>query len=537
MTPPTRVLLLGVDAGSAPLVREWADAGVLPTFQRLFAQGLVGDTRSLEGFFVGSTWPSLYTGVTPARHGISSLIQLRVGSYDLFRCYTGEFIKREPFWNHLSRAGRRVAICDVPLSGVSEGLNGIQLVEWGSHDANYGFRTWPPRLARRIRSRFGPHPLSTSCDADHRSPEAFRALTGRLVEGVRRKTALTRFLLDQGGWDFFAQVFTEAHCVGHQAWHLHDPRHPAHEAQVSSVAGDPVREVYTAIDRAIGELLQAAGDDCLVIVLLSHGMCARYGAQFLLPDILVRLGVGVAPSPPLARATPGPASLERLLEAGWRRTPDRLKDWLRPGLEQIRRARHRGDAPPRWSLDPRLSRGFLVDNGLAVGGIRLNLRGREPQGLVSPGAEEQALSRQLGQDLEGIRNLDSGRPMIRRVSRTADLYQGEYLSLLPDLLVAWSEEASIGSATVGSGVGATVRLGSDQVGELVGTNRYCRTGDHRPEGLFVAAGPGIGPGRLSRSVSVMDFAPTLAALLDVEVPSPDGQPIRELLAARAGTGA
>jgi predicted AlkP superfamily phosphohydrolase/phosphomutase len=173
-----------------------------------------------------------------------------------------------------------------------------------------------------------------------------------------------------------------------------------------------------------------------------------------------------------------------------------------------------------------------VDNGLAVGGIRLNLRGREPQGLVSPGAEEQALSRQLAQDLEGIRNLDSGRPMIRRVTRTADLYQGEWLSLLPDLLVAWSEDAPVGSAIVGSGAGATVRLGSERVGELVGTNRYGRTGDHQPEGLFVAAGPGIGPGRLSRTVSVMDFAPTLAALLDVDVPSLDGQPIRELLAAR-----
>jgi predicted AlkP superfamily phosphohydrolase/phosphomutase len=214
-----------------------------------------------------------------------------------------------------------------------------------------------------------------------------------------------------------------------------------------------------------------------------------------------------------------------------------VKDWLRPALAQIRRARDRGDSLPRWSLDPRLSRAFLVDNGLAVGGIRLNLRGREPQGLVSPGAEEQALSRQLAQDLEGIRNLDSGRPMIRQVSRTADLYEGEYLSLLPDLLVAWSEEAPIGSATVGSGARATVRLGSDRVGELVGTNRYGRTGDHRSEGLFVAAGAGIGPGRLSRSVSVMDFAPTLAALLDVEVPSPDGQPIRELLAARPSAGA
>jgi predicted AlkP superfamily phosphohydrolase/phosphomutase len=533
VTAPARVLLIGVDAGSAPLVREWAAAGVLPTFQRLLAHGLVGDTRSLEGFFVGSTWPSFYTGVTPARHGISSLVQLRVGSYDLFRCYTGEFVKREPFWNHLSRAGRRVAICDVPLSGVSEGLNGIQLVEWGSHDANYGFRTWPPRLARRIRSRFGAHPLSASCDADHRSPEAFRALGARLVEGVRTKTTLTRSLLEEGGWDLFAQVFTEAHCVGHQAWHLHDPRHPAHDARVAALAGDPVREVYAAIDRAIDELLRAAGEDCLAVVLLSHGMCARYGAQFLLPDILVRLGLGVAPRPAPAPRPEDAGPLARPLEAGRRHTPAAVKDWLRPGLEHLRHIRNRAEAPPRWSLEPALGRCFLVDNGQAVGGIRLNLRGREPHGLVSPGAEEQALCRRLAQDLEEIRDLDRGRPMVRRVSRTADLYQGEWLGLLPDVLVAWSEETPIGSATVGSGAGATVRLGSDGIGELIGTNRYCRTGDHRPEGLFVAAGPGLGSGRLGRTVSVMDFAPTFAALLGVELPAPDGVPIRELLSAGA----
>jgi predicted AlkP superfamily phosphohydrolase/phosphomutase len=222
-----------------------------------------------------------------------------------------------------------------------------------------------------------------------------------------------------------------------------------------------------------------------------------------------------------------------VLEAGWRRTPAGLKDWLRPGLEHLRGLGNRADAPPRWPLEPALGRCFLVDNGQAVGGIRLNLRGREPRGLVSPGAEEQALCHQLAQDLEEIRDLGSGRPMIRRVSRTADLYRGEWLGLLPDVLVAWSEETPVGSATVGSGAGATVRLGSDRIGELAGTNRYCRTGDHRPEGLFVATGPGLGSGRLARSVSVMDFAPTLAALLGVELPAPDGAPIRELLSAGA----
>src|SRR2546426_7252536 len=187
-----RVLCLGIDAGSRSLIEAWAAAGVLPTFRALMARGLVGDTESVDGFFVGSTWPSFYTGVSPARHGIHSLVQLRPGTYELYRCYTGDFVKREPFWNHLSRAGRRVAICDVPLTGVSKDLNGIQMVEWGSHDANYGFRAWPRSLERDVKARFGVHPQTTSCDVDHRSPEEFVDFTRRLVDGVRKKAALTR---------------------------------------------------------------------------------------------------------------------------------------------------------------------------------------------------------------------------------------------------------------------------------------------------------------------------------------------------------
>jgi predicted AlkP superfamily phosphohydrolase/phosphomutase len=527
---PARILFLGVDAASAPLVEQWARAGVLPAFQALLARGLAGETRSLAGFFVGSTWPSFATGVTPARHGFHSLVQLRPGTYELYRRATGDPVGREPFWVHLSRAGRRVAILDVPLSGPAQGLNGIQIVEWGSHDAAYGFRTWPRSLAPSIRLRFGAHPLGESCDADHRTPEEYRMLAARLVEGVRRKTALTRRLLGRERWDFFAQVFTESHCVGHQGWHLHDARHPAHDPRVTAVTGDPVREVYVAIDAAVGELVRRAGPDCLTVVLLSHGMSHRYGAQFLLRDILIRLGVAVPP-PAAEPGRPGATRrLDTALGWGWRHTPRLAKR----GLEPLR-GRVRGwldeQAAPTLSLDPLRSRCFLVHNGLAVGGIRLNLAGREPRGIVVPGAEEGVLARQLAIDLEAIVDLDTGRPIVRQVLRTADLYRGEYLGHLPDLLVAWSDERPVGSATVGQGAGATLRLGSGAIGTVEGANRYCRTGDHRPEGLFVAVGPGVRPGRLAGAVSVMDFAPTFARLLDAELPDVDGRPIPELLAA------
>jgi predicted AlkP superfamily phosphohydrolase/phosphomutase len=115
------------------------------------------------------------------------------------------------------------------------------------------------------------------------------------------------------------------------------------------------------------------------------------------------------------------------------------------------------------------------------------------------------------------------------VLRTDDLYRGAYRQHLPDLLVEWSDHRPLGSATVGRGQGATVRLTSGRIGTLEGTNRYCRSGDHRREGLFVAVGPGLDPGRMTEAVSIMDFAPTVARLLGVELPAAAGWPISRLL--------
>ncbi len=529
---PTRVLFLEMDAGDKLLVRRWAAEGVLPNFARLFERGLSGDTMSLDGLFVGSIWPSFYTAVNPARHGVHSLVQLRPGSYEFFRCTTAENLKREPFWNVLSRAGKRVAILDVPLSGISEDINGIQSVEWGSHDANYGFRAWPPSFEADVRKRFGLHPFTESCNAIGRTPADFARFRDRLIEGVRAKSALTRHYLRSGGWDFFAQVFTESHCVGHQCWHLHDDTYPGHDARVAEQLGDPMRDVYIAIDQAIGEVIAEAGPETIVIVLCGHRMSHKRGAQFLLPEILAGLGVAVlseAPSP--ARAS----TLDSVLTWAWQQIPGALKNRLRTTRNRVRdwldgRFSDTVSALSVSRLNAARSHCFLMDAGFPVSGLRLNLAGREPAGLLQPGNEADTFCEQLGQDLLALENADTGARMIKSVKRTRDLYAGEYLDLLPDLLVEWSDDVMLGSAACGNPAGSHLRIRSDKLGVVEGTIQYCRTGDHRPEGVFVACGPGIAPGTLARTVSIMDFAPTFAALLDVKLDDVDGKPIAELLA-------
>jgi predicted AlkP superfamily phosphohydrolase/phosphomutase len=521
---PTKVFVLGIDAANPALLKQWAADGALPNLRALMARGLVGNVRGLDGFFVGSTWPSFYTGVSPARHGFYYQVQLKAGTYDFYRPETEGLVKSDPFWRGLSGAGRRVAILDVPLAPLDPSVNGVQVVEWGSHDAVYGFHTAPASLAETVQSRFGAYPLGTHCDGVRRTADDYSVFIDALVKGVRTKAELTRYFLGQAGWDFFMQVFTESHCAGHQCWHLHDVAHPAHDPAIVAAMGDPLHKIYRAIDAAIGALVNGAGDG-LVMVLTAHGMDYWYGAQFLLKEILFRLGVACPP----AGARAGRGALARATAAakwGWRRLPSSVRHRLDPLRER------RGGGSPTIGVDPASSYCFPLNNGLAVGGIRLNLMGREPAGIVAPGAPAAAFCQELAENLLAIVDERTNKPLIRRVLLTAELYAGDRLDHLPDLLVEWNDAIPTGSTSIGQGDNAIVRARAPKIGRVEGANHYGRTGEHRPQGLFIAAGPGIRGGVLDRAVSIFDFAPTFGKLLGVDLQDGDGRAIEELIMRR-----
>lgn len=523
----TRLLLIGIDGANPDLLLKWCAAGDLPHLSALFERGQWTKTWGLEGFFIGSTWPSIYTGTGPARHGFHYQYQLRPGTYEFHRPEEHGLIHGEPFWRVLSDAGHRVAILDVPLSPLENDLDGMQIVEWGGHDRVYGFQAHPPQIEDVVRSHFGPHPVGTPCDAVDRSTDDYRSFVDRLVEGVGRKAEMSCGYLREGGWDCFMQVFSESHCVGHQCWHLHDPTHPAYDASVASAVGDPIRRVYQAIDSAIGEMVQEAGD-CMTFVFSSHGMSHWYGAQFLLREILFQLEAARPPEPPAQvrdlrfLALQGATQAWHLLPRPVREALGGLRRRFGPGMDEL-------PARPTPGVDLQQSRCFPLSNGLALGGIRLNLAGREPHGLLTPGAEAEAFCRTLAADLTAIIDERTGAPLIRRVLRVSDLYQGPHLDGLPDLVVDYDDSVATGSTGVGSGLGAQVRLHSPKFGLIEGANSFGRTGEHRPEGLLLAAGPGLGQHALTQPVSVLDLAPTWTRALGVRLANAEGRPIPGLI--------
>jgi len=491
---PTRVLFVGLDAMDPEISRDLVARGRLPTLAALLDTSAWADTRNPVGLFIGGVWPSFSTGCSPARHGFHCFLQLIPGTYEVAR-FDQRDVRLPPFWQTLSEGGLRCAVVDVPITPITGGPADVHITDWGTHDRMLPFDASPSGLVSDVRQKFGDHAVSGKCD-DYAARGAYGQLRDDLLAGVEDKSRLSEQLLLQGNWDLFVTAFGESHCAGHQFWRVHDRSHPAHDKELAAHLGDPVEDVYAALDAGLSRLLSCVDDDTVVFVLLSHGMGPHYDGDHLFAEVLRRIEDGDArPSRAVA------------LREGLRRYGRRARRW---GSANVRSELTSVDGSRRF---------FRVPNNDAFSGVRINLVGREPAGRVHPGAELEALVEQLREDLLALTNTATGHPVVTEVIRTSEVYSGEALDVLPDLLVGWSREAPV------------LEVSSPKTGIVTKHPGAMRSGDHLPDGLILARGPSINSGPLGHRVSVTDLAPTIAAVLGTSLPDVDGQSVPSLTGA------
>jgi predicted AlkP superfamily phosphohydrolase/phosphomutase len=515
-----RLLLIGLDAVDSALARRWADEGHLPTLARVLASGAVAPIVTPLAVLEGGVWPTFLTSSSPATHGMFAYRQLKRGTYDLEFGLYADRLPVPPFWDSLSRAGKRVAIIDAPFARPVRRLNGIQVTNWGAHDAWSCERSsWPRSLIGDLVRRFGDHPVAQCNVGRKRSLKEYESLRDQLIEGVRQKTALLRYCLKLDDWDFFLGVFSESHCVGHHFWHFLDPGHPRHDPSAASSLATAIRDVYREIDRGVGSLLDDVGRESDVLLMLSHGMGPFYAGAHLLQSVLDGLGMsGEVPrekdsSKDSSIVGPFVWNLRYLLPTQVRQ---RVKGW-RPELASALWHRTHAAAASPW----RLARAFAVPENNMTSGIRINLQGREPAGTVQPGPEYESLCRELMEVLRALEDPETGRKVVQWVARSADLYQGPHLTDFPDLLIEWEHSAPI----------KAVR--SPQIGTVARDFPWERTGDHRANGLLIGHGPTFHLGQIEEEVRTEDVAPTVLEFFGV--PSPRGYEGRSVRALLSGT--
>jgi predicted AlkP superfamily phosphohydrolase/phosphomutase len=151
--------------------------------------------------------------------------------------------------------------------------------------------------------------------------------------------------------------------------------------------------------------------------------------------------------------------------------------------------------------------------------LRVNLRGREPEGIVARGAEYAALLARLEKEFLALVNAGTGRPAVEAVFRVHELYPGPRVDDLPDMAILWSSDAPLDA------------LESPGLGRMQLRAREDRSGNHRAEGFLLAKGPDIRPDVRGLTGDVLQIPATLLALHGI--PCPDHYempPLDELLA-------
>jgi predicted AlkP superfamily phosphohydrolase/phosphomutase len=525
------VLFVGLDACDPDIARHFAASGRMPNLRRLLEGAARCKVQNPYGVFVGALWLSFATGNRADRHQFHCWDEIDVETYER-RLTSPPACQAASFWNRLSDAGRRVAVLDVPHSKVTEPVNGVQVVEWGGHDRHFGFHTWPPQRAADIDATFGLHSIlgvdaySTrefaADDYVHRAGQLRTReeevdFLAALLRGVATKRKLNKALLAEDRWDLFLTVFGESHAIGHQQWHLHDEDHPRFDPEVASaVGGDPILQLYSELDAGLGDMLASVDDDTTVLVLLSHGMGPHYDGTHLLDEMLSRLDR-------FYRSDADRSATRRIRRALAALLPDPQSEVTAFAVPPRRWWNFgRANAPCREFVSPQeraRQRYFLAPNNFVVAGIRLNLIGREPKGCVPP-EEVEAVSKQLGEDLLQFVNVATGGPVFRQLRPSDRWYRRSPTDTFPDFFVEWERSGPIET------------VWSPKTGVVHAPYAHWRSGDHRPDGLLLAAGPGIPSGTVFPELPIEALAPSIAGRMGVDLGDVDARPVAWLAGTR-----
>ena len=274
---------------------------------------------------------------------------------------------------------------------------------------------------------------------------------------LEERLALLEYAIDHYDDGLLFFYFSSSDLQSHMFWWNSDDKHPTRLPPEVQKYFAHIRRLYQKLDAVIGDIFDRYGSRATIIVMSDHGF-ANFGRQFNLNSWLRDFGYL------------NPRECTSILQnADWART---------------------------------------VAYGLGINGLYLNLKGRELDGVVEPGDEQEELLTELTHRLEAANDYD-GRKVIRRVYRADQVYSGGATALAPDLIIGYSRGYRASWATC---------LG-DLTEDVLLDNDSAWSADHCADALEV---PGVCCSNRpisAQTPALVDMAPSILNEFGLPIPS------------------
>ncbi len=295
--------------------------------------------------------------------------------------------------------------------------------------------------------------LKQTYDIDKERQDMFFAALDRLRQGA------------------LVTVFDATDRIQHMFWHYLEEDHPANNGNGIANARHrkAIEEIYRHDDAFVGQVMAQMKKDDVLIVLSDHGF----------------------------------SSFQRGVN---------LNGWLLK--EGFLKLKDGADGSAEWLKDVDWNRTKAYSLGLS--GMYLNVEGREANGIVKPGAEAQAVKKEIISRMKGLKDDGRGVVGIEDVFDTASIYDGPYQENAPDLIIGYANGYRI-SWDCATGMVS---------GPVFEDNVKAWSGDH-------CVDPRLVPGVLfcnyavgASSPSLVDLAPSVLTMFGITPPKHmEGKPL------------
>lgn len=505
-----KALVIGLDGATYRLIRPLLAAGQLPNLARLMAEGVAGELQSTIQPSSEQAWAAFLTGQNNGKHGVFGFQQRRPGSYQ-FGYVNAASLRAPSLWRILSERGRDVIVVNVPMTYPPEPVRGVLVGGLLTPGPQSKF-THPDGIYDELVRKCGGYMIDVDTERGRLDDDQLAALAEDGVRMIRLRTCAALHLARTRPWDFCMVVYGASDRLAHKFWKYWDVSHPLHDPAAAQRFGDVLPRIYRELDAAVGQLVEALRDDqTTVFVLSDHGFGplekAVYLNRWLTQQGYLVLQAGSVSSP----GRQAGAAMRGVLRRAVRHLDSPLvsgaKNWAFERFPDLKGSLYSSMAFSQ--IDWSRTRAYALGT---MGNIYFNRRGREPDGIVAPGAEADALAERLMGDLRGLVDPATGEPVFHEIYRGRDLYRGPAVADAPDVVGVKQSRYHV--------VTADWQGGEEIVAPLGGALHFVsdQSGQHEMAGVVMAAGSGVPRGQTVEGAHLVDMAATILYALGEPIP-------------------
>jgi predicted AlkP superfamily phosphohydrolase/phosphomutase len=508
-----KIFILGLDGATFDIIDPMIAKGQLPQIDKLIKEAVRANLKSTVIHNSPPAWTSFATGKNPGKHGILGFTSMDPHSYKLNLVY-GSHNTEKAMWEIAGDVNKKVIVVNIPMTYPPSAVNGILISGLDAPSTEVDF-TYPKEVKREILTvspnyKINLH-LGGYLTTDKKRIEALDIIK----ETTEAMVKVLIHLMTSYPWDLFVVRFNSPDNVQHQYWSFMDENHPEHKPDSPIVLKNAIHSVYQQLDAVTKTILKHISlDDTSLMVMSDHGGGPRLGKSIFVNEWLRDLGY-----------------LSKIgdHQTGWRRHSKLILDRARHFIKQSVLGFLLKTLPP--DLKAKLMKlipfaagvtaTFLRFSGIdwkrtkvfaaEMEGLRVNLQGKYPDGIVKQEAYNELCSRVI-EEAEKLIDPETGRRIFRFAKRAGDVFSGDHVGNFPDIILKTSDEYYISPKFF---------RGKKPNGSYLMKDAHWRkiSGSHRPYGIFIMKGPDCQAGKDLGVVDIVDLCPT--ALFQLGIPIPD----------------